>query len=341
MPTRAAYLTNPLVLDATDTAVGLHQQAVANTPLGDVLPDTVRRWLARIRLLEGVPFAHLVCDADLLPPESIRFFYVDREWTDTLVQGALAVGTVTSLDRRVLQALHAHVRDEIDTEERKVRAVGGEAVGIAPGGAISGFLLRSRAVSGWPALHVRAFSEEIGPDDTRVDENDPRRIRLLRLERLAPAVLLALFDGIPAIVHIEEPRQGIQFGVDLVVGDGGLDGATIALRDVDTGERLDTLMPPPPGATQVEVPFRLGAPGVLHVAELARRIAAQPATHVDAFEGPGVQSAELAMEMLQFPFRQVFGQVPPDNGRVPTFADQFRPTVGIADVRAWEAGGHP
>jgi hypothetical protein len=71
---RAAYLTNPLVLDATDAAVGLHQQTVANTPLGNVLPDTVRRWLARIRLLEGVPFGHLVCDADLLPPASIRFF---------------------------------------------------------------------------------------------------------------------------------------------------------------------------------------------------------------------------------------------------------------------------
>ena len=35
------------------------------------------------------------------------------------------------------------------------------------------------------------------------------------MERLAPAVLLVLFDGVPAVVHIEEPRQGIQFGVRL------------------------------------------------------------------------------------------------------------------------------
>ena len=40
-------------------------------------------------------------------------------------------------------------------------------------------------------------------------------MKLLRLERLAPAVLLALFDGVPQIVHIEEPRQGIQFGIRL------------------------------------------------------------------------------------------------------------------------------
>ena len=39
-------------------------------------------------------------------------------------------------------------------------------------------------------------------------------MRLLRLERLAPAVLLCLFDGIPSVVHIEEPRQGVQFGFD-------------------------------------------------------------------------------------------------------------------------------
>ena len=51
--TRAVYLTNPLVLDATDEATVLHQQDVENEPLGDILPDAVRRWLARIRLLEG------------------------------------------------------------------------------------------------------------------------------------------------------------------------------------------------------------------------------------------------------------------------------------------------
>ena len=40
-----------------------------------------------------MPFSYLVPDADLLPIESIRFFYVDRAWTDALVQGVLSVGT--------------------------------------------------------------------------------------------------------------------------------------------------------------------------------------------------------------------------------------------------------
>ena len=54
-----------------------------------VVPGELRRFLARLRLLHGVPFCYLVPDAELLPPESIRFFYLDRAWTDALVQGAL------------------------------------------------------------------------------------------------------------------------------------------------------------------------------------------------------------------------------------------------------------
>jgi hypothetical protein len=59
----------------------------------------LRSWLVRLRLLEGVPFANLVADTELLPAESMRWFYLDRRWTDALVQGALSVGTVNSDDR--------------------------------------------------------------------------------------------------------------------------------------------------------------------------------------------------------------------------------------------------
>src|SRR6478735_1768310 len=75
---RASFLTAPLVFDATllglepaTTSSGL----VASEP---ILPPEVRAFLARARLLEGVPFQHLVPDSELLPPESIRFFFLDR-----------------------------------------------------------------------------------------------------------------------------------------------------------------------------------------------------------------------------------------------------------------------
>ena len=72
--------------------------------------------------------------------------------------------------------------------------------------------MRSKLVSGWPGLHVRAYRTDRGQDAEIIPESDPDRLKVLRMERLAPAVLLVLFDGVPAVVHVEEPRQGIQFG---------------------------------------------------------------------------------------------------------------------------------
>jgi hypothetical protein len=265
--------------------------------------------------------------------ESIRFFYVDRQWTDALVEGALSVGTITTADREHLQASYADVRDGVDAEERRLRAEPGAAPGDAPANTITGFLLRSAAVSGWPGLHVRAYNQEV-PDSEVLPENDARRLRLLRLERLAPAVLLALFDGVPVVVHVEEPRQGIQFGVDLDTGGVGTTGR-VPLRDARTAERL--------AGQTVDVPFRADSPGVISIAALTAAIAAVPATHVVAPGDPVVSSSELAMQLLQFPYRQVFGPTPAPGGGgghvVARFEDVFNPTIGGATIRRWNGAG--
>jgi hypothetical protein len=325
-------IRNPLVYEAGLEATERQAAAAAAAAPGELLPDDVRTWLARARLLEGVPFQHLVPDSDLLPPESIRFFFLDREWTDALVQGALSVGTITTLDREQLQGLHGAIRNEVDAEERRVRMVGGENVGFAKGATITGFLLRSRAVSGWPALHVRGYVEDLLSDDAKPPTNPSIYVRLLRLERLAPAVLLCLFDGVPAVVHIEEPRAGVQYGIDLPETPGA--PAFVPLRDVTTGIRLDHL--PGAGAKFTSVPFRFGSPGVINVEHLAKRIAPVQAVNADKVEGPGLSSGEMAMELLQFPFRQVFG----DLGEQGLAADDprasFRPTIGADTVREWE-----
>jgi hypothetical protein len=317
--TRAPLLHATLMFEAAAAAVVRHAEAAAAAPVGERLPDSVRTWLARLRLLEGVPFQYLIPDAELLPPESIRFFYLDREWTDALVQGALSVSTVSTLDRADLQALYAGIRDEVDAEERRVRMVGGEQVGFGPAGAISGFLLRSRIVSGWPALHMRAYKDDVVPDTGPPPENDTR-MRLLRLERLAPAVLLCLFDGVPAVVHIEEPRAGVQYGVDMVPGIPGTathpPGAPVPrvrLRDVTNASFIGAMAAPT---------FQRG-PGVIEIQTLADQMAAVPACRMVLFEGKGCQSAEFALEMLQFPYRQVFGDV----AKPLAAADPFEPEV--------------
>jgi hypothetical protein len=275
-----------------------------------VVPADLVRFLARLRLLEGVPFNYLVPDAGMLPLETIRFFYVDRNWLDALVMGALGVGTVNSADREKLAKLYPVVRREVDAAERLVRMKDADApavdaqgrpVGVA--GQMTGFLLRSRIVSGWPGLHVRAYSTDTRPDDKTIPEMDTSadRVRLLRMERLAPAVLLVLFDGVPAVVHLEEPRSGIQFGVRIDPTRPGSASATLPLRDV-TKPNDGFLESAPDTPRTVKVPFRKNAPGVINMHALAASLKAAAGTNV-----AGPDSAEFAMELLRFPIRQVFG----------------------------------
>jgi hypothetical protein len=269
-----------------------------------VVPGELRRFLARLRLLHGIPFSYLVADAQLLPLESIRFFYVDRAWTDTLVQGVLSVGTITTTDRAQLESVYLWIRNEVDETERTIRTPTGELRLDGAGGAITGFLLRSRAVSGWPNLHVRAYARDVVADDalTTEAESNPERLKVLRMERLAPAVLLVLFDGVPEVVHIEEPRQGIQFGVRYDEGqEPSTKSARVKVRDCNTGD------PVPPedeitNANSVPVPFRANAPGVIDLGTLRSRLAAK-APNSDGTLEPN----EFALQMLRFPYRQVFG----------------------------------
>ncbi len=332
------FLSAPVALEAAvSAAVNCAGLITDHDPEdGDhVVPGELRRFLARLRLLHGVPFSYLVPDADLLPIESIRFFYIDRAWTDALVQGALSVGTISTADRAQLEAVYPHIRDEVDEAERTIRMPGGEERLQGAGGTITGFLMRSRLVSGWPNLHVRAYSRDVIADDalTTAAESDPDRMKLLRMERLAPAVLLVLFDGVPAVVHMEEPRQGIQFGVRLNADDPPAQRrAKVKVRDCNSGE------PVPPKETftpdnSVDVPFRSGAPGVINVTELRKRLAAKAPN-----SGGTLEPNEYALQMLRFPYRQVFGDPDDMEGKKFFDLDKFKVTIPLATWKTVIAG---
>jgi len=284
-------------------AIELARRVIRRPPTDDDgMPDSVVDWLARLRLLCNVPFAYLVPDHRLLPSESIRFFYLNRNWTDAAVDGALSVGAVASKDRAQLQALHATLRAALDRWERRVWARDAQATPTeGPAEVVTGFLLRSRAVSGWPGLHVRA-------------SHDGHQLQLLRMERLAPAVLLVLLDGIPDRVVIEEPRAGVQFGVGPPSAGQPQAARSIVVRDPGTGQ--------PAGLAPLAVPFRADAPGVIHVAELVQRL------KTTNLFGSDVGSGELALQLLQFPYRQGFGEAAPGG-----IGDVFHVTLSMAVVR--------
>ncbi len=308
-------------IDVAQVLQSVNEQTVAaisaiqpqHTDDDSSIPGALRNWLVQLRLLDAVPFAYLVSDSALLPEESIRWFYLDRRWTDALVMGALAVGTANSDDRAQLAAAYDAIRDELDAEERQVRR-GTDAPRLSgDGGPISGFLLRSQAVAGWPGMHVRAFAVDPDEaDDARYSDDDPRRLRLLRLERLAPAVLLCLFDGIPEVVHLEEPRQGIQFGFT-PTGSGTSIGMKLQPRDEATFQNV---------GPEVAVPFRGGASGVVNIKALEGRLP-PPATGPDH----ALDSAEYALQLVRPPFRQVWG-----DAKVFEVSTVFAPTVSYQSL---------
>jgi hypothetical protein len=268
-----------------EAAAIAHDKALYFDDAGPDATEEVIDWLTRLRLLNGVPFAYLIAHERFLPPESMRFFYLDRNWTDAAVDGALSVGTITSRDRAQLHSVYATLRARLDQAERQAfqRLIRTLPTVAADGRAevTTGFLLRSRAVSGWPGMHVNAFK----------DNTKDTSLGIIRIERLAPAVLLVLFDGIPGFLTLTEPRQGIQFGVDVDPNVAGK--RRIKIRDTDgTGINNDTVFEP--------VPFRDGSPGVIHWAELARRI--------QSHTGGTVSSAQVGLQMLRFPFEQQFGR---------------------------------
>ena len=326
-------------VDAMKVAVGTLAETLAQLPRQEGVEDGIRpdgvvpaeivRFLAQLRLLEGVPFSYLVADAELIPAETIRFFYLDRNATDALVEGALSVGTVNAVDRAQLAQLYETVRNEVDAAERLVRVKDSDAPAldaqgrpIGVGGPISGFVLRSRLVSGWPGLHVRAYATDTHPDDKTIPDMDtsPDRVRLLRMERLAPAVLLVLFDGVPAVVHIEEPRSGIQFGVRLDPGaDASKQTAVVTVRNVTAPN--DGPLKSGGHDITVPVPFRSGSPGVVNMKKLNEDMLKIAATNM----GSTIDSAEFAMQMLRFPLRQVFGDT-----TVPVTTDAFIATIKIS-----------
>ena len=67
-----------------------------------VLEGHILDFIARLALLDTVPFHYLVPDERLLPPESIRFFYIDNNWIEAIIDGVLSIGVESTNDYKIL-----------------------------------------------------------------------------------------------------------------------------------------------------------------------------------------------------------------------------------------------
>jgi hypothetical protein len=295
---RPAWITG---VDALRARMANPVQVAAPIPEAE-MPPYMESFLAHLRLLIGVPFDYLVADSRLLPDESIRFFYLDRSWTDRLVDGAISVGKIGTREQAHHQAHSPAVNQQVDLSERIVRTLQRRLSDFpaakhlndshpAPADIVTGFLLRSAAVSGWPHMDVRAFNTNIehGKDVSQIPAN--QMLPLLRLERLSPSILVAFFQGIPKLVWCEEPHHGVQFAVSETL--------TIPARDA-TGAAQTTVTP-------IVVPLRNNARRVIDVAALQVLVHQKEGNPVPANGWPAATgAASFAISVLNPPWRQRF-----------------------------------
>ena len=188
------------------------------TPDVEQLPADVVSWFEQLRLLGGVPFRYLVPDDQLLPAESIRFFQVDQVWVDCLLDGAFSIGRITGALKGV------------DHEQKSVLL---ETLTVHP--TVTGLLMRSSVVAGWPGLLVDAY----GPQAEGAVRGP--QLDIARMEQLAPDLLLCLFSGAAARVELHQKPETLHFGTAHLTGDW-----KNAMRVVNVGALASSLQPDPP-----------------------------------------------------------------------------------------------
>jgi hypothetical protein len=251
-------------------------QAAVQAQAGPV-PDDVSAWLAGLQALAGVPFAYLVPDARMLPAESIRFFAVDPNWTGALTDGALSLAAATAPAAAAAQALRPAAL----------------AASAAPT-AYTGFLLRSAAVADWPGLRVSGYADP---------QAASAALPIVRLERLAPTILLALFAGLIQRVELTEPAQHLHFGV-VISATGALQ---VSLRRIDQTQAGGQ----PSGSPLGTVSLRQdSARSVLDVtatvAALSQGLTASYASLQPPAAMPHFGAAAFSLQLLQVPASQPF-----------------------------------
>lgn len=176
----------------------------------------IAAWLARLRLLRGVPFDYLVPRAEMLPVERLRLFTLDPAWIAALVNGVFSLAGGSSLDASYLAVARPIVEAQVQANLAAL-AQGADTSAAQ----LSGILLRSDLVGAFPGLTIRPFRNET-------------LLPILRIEQLSGSVMLCLFLGLADRIELCEPREGLRFGVD--------ENRNVVIRQL-TGDRIGAIVP--------------------------------------------------------------------------------------------------
>ncbi len=141
------------------------------------MPATVIDWCQKRLELHGLPFEYLIPDTRMLPENSLRIFRIHEGWMECLIGGALSVGRAGKEDR-ILEVNYHAIAFPNQFRDR------------------TGFLLRSPAVEEHRDLKVTASN-----------------VTQVRLERIAPGLLLGIYAGTFTKLEFSLPPIGLHFGL--------------------------------------------------------------------------------------------------------------------------------
>ncbi|KAK4152312.1 hypothetical protein C8A00DRAFT_44616 [Chaetomidium leptoderma] len=157
----------------------------------------VLAWVMDRMFLSGIPAHYLISDPSHLPHESLRFFYIDPNWVDALIDGALSLANHNGEDRDRVAIKRAINRYIHHTPEHQTHP---------PQIPSYGFYLRSDLVTMYPDLKVSTMPP---PPDGTVPDKAP----LLRHDIVSDGVMLGLLDRLPgsedfaALCFTQPPHQ--------------------------------------------------------------------------------------------------------------------------------------
>lgn len=207
----------------------------------DPIAQLLFKWLGNLKLLHNVPFRYLVPEERMLPPESIKFFHLDMNWVNALLDGAYSIGRYAtgletqSVHNRVEGALSTGVATGANMAARNIRPDIFKAAPVdnaASFEVVTGFLLRSQVVKGWKSLQANAYDKNNYPE---LPDWNGSSLPMLRFEHLSEEVLIGIFEGEIYRLDLHEPSEGVHFGFDLASSDL----LSKKLRDPATGTEID------------------------------------------------------------------------------------------------------
>lgn len=161
-----------------DGSTQAHLSFYTNAQYNANIPDHIRQQFDDWKQLKGIPYQYLIPDPDLLPLESLRYFYLDTNWINAFLYGAFSIGH-TILPKLLKPKLNELLMDN-NTEHQ-------------------GFLLNSFAVSGWPDYEVKAFHKS-GKKEVQIASAD----LFIRQKNLSKNIVMQVY---------KQPFDQLQFGL--------------------------------------------------------------------------------------------------------------------------------